>query len=733
MLQDENIGDFDSVQLLTNATKYETEQAIEQLFSSIQPDDLALVYFVGLGVRAQGGQLYLASADTRASKLATEAISSTYLRQTFAMYPSRVVLLLDCSHSGTFIDGSGSQLPDFEVEPESDLVVLASTTAKQQIAQTGLPAFTEAVRKGLASGEADIRRTGSISASDLWHYVVAELKTTAPQQTPTMSSNILDDLLIAKSPAPPNYDNQQQVPPPPPSWTATSQPSPPPPREHVDWVDDAPAETDLLHRQALAQVLATRLARASASPTHPAFLIHVDGPWGSGKSTLLKLLETELSADHLVVNFNAWRNARVQPPWWSLLTTIRDRVINDRSWVRRVWSATRETLARARRSGAPYFLAMAITAALMLTLYLTITPAWTTTALKATATTVTSVAAAIGVLWAVSKIASRRLLWNSARGAQQLEQSHTDPMGEVSDHFGWLIRHSRRPVVVFIDDLDRCDGPIVVEILEAIQTLARDQPAPGCAASFVIAADGAWLRRSYEDHYSTFEGAVDQPGQPLGYLFQEKLFQLSVPVPSISGSARANYLTTLLGGRPEDAPQLQETQAATSKRIEDSASEAEVLDALKGSPQQVRQNLAPQAAMKLAQPEVEAVTEHSLEKFAPLVQANPRGVKRFLNTYSILRTLRTLEGNIVPTDTLATWALLRSRWPQLADHLEHRPQDIGLVRGGPVRDLPRPLRSTATSAELQAFLRTGDVELTEAEIRACCGGSVAEISGDSPQ
>src|SRR5262249_50239185 len=57
------------------------------------------------------------------------------------------------------------------------------------------------------------------------------------------------------------------------------------------------------------------------------FLIHVDGPWGSGKSTLLDFLAGELGKQEddpwLVVRYDAWRQTRVGPPWWTLLVHLR--------------------------------------------------------------------------------------------------------------------------------------------------------------------------------------------------------------------------------------------------------------------------------------------------------------------------------------------------------------------------------------------------------------------------
>src|SRR5438128_2568573 len=91
----------------------------------------------------------------------------------------------------------------------------------------------------------------------------------------------------------------------------------------------------------------------------------------------------------------------------------------------------------------------------------------------------------------------------------------------------------------------------------------------------VVAADGAWIRHSYESAYQGFVDAVAEPGRPLGYLFLDKLFQLTVEVPSISPTAQEAYLRGLLNrsaGGPDD-PTLVAEAGKTRVRIEESKSE----------------------------------------------------------------------------------------------------------------------------------------------------------------
>jgi hypothetical protein len=426
-----------------------------------------------------------------------------------------------------------------------------------------------------------------------------------------------------------------------------------------------------------------------------------------------------------VVAFNAWRYAKVDPPWWALITCLRDQLIHTRPRWRRPWLRIRETVARIKRSGASYLLAMIVLVLLGIGAVMVLGPIpLAPKELGDYGKAVSTALAALAVLWSAGKVAARLLLWDSAKGARLFEQSHTNPMHEVTEHFAWLVEHSRKPVVLFIDDLDRCDEKFVVAILEAVQNLVRDAPAGTGriprAANFVVAADGAWLRRAYEKTYENFQGAVDEPGRPLGHLFLDKLFQLSVPMPAMGTQVQSGYFDTLLGIVPERKQELTDEVQEVRARVVSGRTEGEVLSALDSASPAARQAVVADAVTKMSAPEVSEATEHTLQKFAPLLLANPRGMKRFVNTYGVLRILRTMESNIVGTDALALWTIILIRWPLLAGHLERDPELIEALKAD--GEVPEPLKSLEPT--VRRFLTDAKIELTPALIRSCCGGQV---------
>ncbi|HEX6354563.1 P-loop NTPase fold protein [Actinophytocola sp.] len=344
---------------------------------------------------------------------------------------------------------------------------------------------------------------------------------------------------------------------------------------------------------------------------------------------------------------------------------------------------------------------------------------------------IASVVTAVGVLWTGARVAARVLLWDSASGARLFEQSGTNPMGRVAEHFDWVLRQSRRPVVLFVDDLDRCKHDYVVELLDAVQTLLRDAPgghrgrgSDSPAAYIVVSADGYWLRKSYTVAYREFDDDT-RPG-PLGYQFMDKLFQLTVPMPALSETAQREFLGGLLGvgGVPEVAEAVAEARDKVEAAVGDEGRVLAALDSI--ADPDVRSEVAVDAVRALAAPETQQRTEHALRKFAPLLGTNPRETKLFLNTYSMLRAVRTLEGNTPEAGHLALWSVLRVRWPAVADHLLHDPTAVrGIHEPLWCADhFPEPLRAAARSEELRRVVRDPvGGPLTEDAIRRCCGSS----------
>lgn len=178
-------------------------------------------------------------------------------------------------------------------------------------------------------------------------------------------------------------------------------------------------------------------------------------------------------------------------------------------------------------------------------------------------------------------------------------------------------------------------------------------------------------------------------------------------------------------------------EQAVRAGLRESTSEAEVIETLRSASPAVRGRVAGAAVEQLATPEVVAATEHSLQRFRPLLMPNPRSMKRFVNSYSALRDVRIMEGNLVQREPLALWTVLETRWPSLADHLRTAPDAIELLgkSADELQAVPSELRPLFTDPALRRLANFDHGgPLTPAVISACCGAEQPEhlLPGHTP-
>ncbi|MBC8289934.1 MAG: TIR domain-containing protein [Planctomycetes bacterium] len=452
-----------------------------------------------------------------------------------------------------------------------------------------------------------------------------------------------------------------------------------------------------------------------------AFLVHLHGPWGAGKTSLLNLLKDEMESDApaeqwISIDFNAWQHERVDTPWWSLMSEIRSQgTAAQEGWRKRWQTQWQHWFWLASGIISPLLLALGV----LLVSGLGVCAVWLFSAsmAKSASDTARIVSSLVGLgftFWGIARAFSNRVLPTTAMSARRYVEVSQDPLKPLVDRFDRLVRGFGRPVAVFIDDLDRCSALYVVELLQVVQNLFGQT-----AVVYVVAADRKWLWSSYEQVYSEFVEKIGQPGRPLGHLFMEKVFQLSVALPVLSPEFHERYWGSLIGGSEGDATETTQEQLKESRSAFDSLSEKEVLDRLGEKSSDADR----QAALeRLDEPEVRAESQHFLTGFAHLVSRNPREMKRLLNLYRFQRDFRVLAGQRIDREITVLWAIVELRWPLLADHLSKKPADIGIARGD--QECP----DAGISDDIAALLQDDSVKdvcsqakLDEDAIRKCIG------------
>lgn len=502
------------------------------------------------------------------------------------------------------------------------------------------------------------------------------------------------------------------------------------------WPDDPlkKPEEDQLGRAAFARFLSRRIA--AIPPDSGAYALHIYGPWGAGKSSLLNFLRADLTNGHtegaqwLVVEFNAWRNQRIDPPWWSLLDAVFRNTKGDLSWSNRI----REYWWRLSSGRSLYIfsvvvlmwvLALAlgwVQQAIILSPSLEDKPIYEVLSRVATAAgDVSKIIALIGTIWGGVIAANRSLLLGSAGAAATYQQRVRDPMNEIKKRFNTLIeRLGPRRVAVFIDDLDRCQSEYVVELLEGIQTLFREAP-----VVYVVAADRRWLNACYMKEYEKLDSQIHESGKSLGELFLEKAFRFSTPMPGIPPPLREQFWQYLLRVTPgEKGLGWEEAHRKAQEMVSQATGEGDLNSLVVSSADLSfveQQALREIVVEKLAAPDVLDRLEHTLKPYAELLDPNPRAMKRLVNAYSANRALAMLSRIDVERHQLVLWTILSARWPRLALFLEQRPQMTEKIGQQKPPDIDGDLKALFDDEDVVAVIQGGSLgEPLQAEtVRMC--------------
>ncbi len=241
-------------------------------------------------------------------------------------------------------------------------------------------------------------------------------------------------------------------------------------------------------------------------------------------------------------------------------------------------------------------------------------------------------------------------------------------MDLVHRHFNRLVKAVNRPILIVIDDLDRCRREYVVNLLEGIQTLFSNP-----RVMYILAADRNWLQACFEKSYEDFSDSVHEPGRRLGSLFLEKAVQLSVAVPRLTAESQKAYWEYLLN--PSERETADELLEQEREKFREADTQEKVFSIIREEePDPGRRRARQQAAVEqLGSVEVEKSTEHYLSPFASLQDPNPRAMKRLLNAFAVQRDLAVLAGldnlGVENWIQLVLWTIVSLRWPMVEEYL----------------------------------------------------------------
>src|SRR5262249_4200827 len=253
-----------------------------------------------------------------------------------------------------------------------------------------------------------------------------------------------------------------------------------------------------------------------------------------------------------------------------------------------------------------------------------------------------------------------------------------------------LVADKNSPLVIFIDDLDRCVPRKIAEVIEAVN-LPLSGDYPNCV--FVLGMEPAMVAAALEvanrdviEKLAQF--SLETTPSPLGWRFMEKIIQLPITIPPPTDRGVAFYLNSLTSGGPANAPQPHPTEEKVKKYQQIFREAKDLTDV-----DQLTEKLSTEAPIEDRLAIAEASNQRYIEKFSdrdPAVRQllelamapigrNPRQIKRYINVFRFYAALRRVLKNearaagvtaVFPTDAqLAKFIALTIQWPHALDCL----------------------------------------------------------------
>ncbi len=458
-------------------------------------------------------------------------------------------------------------------------------------------------------------------------------------------------------------------------------------REKIPFHLDQVVKEDKLGRKPIAKAFA-RLIKEDifTKELSHSFMVHLQGEWGSGKSSFMNFIEEELNqgkTQWIVINYNAWQNQHIEPPWWTLIDQVYrqskqslkrgDRFI---FWIRERWR--RAIWYKGWQKAMSLFLTLLLVLLLIRFAQPILTFATsgdlshndTGITLEVITKLIISLASMVGIIFSFSQFISAPLFVNTSRQAESFVKRATDPMTRIKDHFGRLVNNivskEKRELLIFIDDIDRCNREFIVELLEGIQTLFKEK-----RVLYIVAGDKQWITKSFANTYQEFSVEKEGGNDRLGELFLEKAFQLSFRMPEVSESAKWEFWNHIIGEKKEEqkqsfqelnAEKQQEVRQVISTSTEDIAS-SEFMNRMEQdfnlrsddvSDLVIEEKISDQEELK-----------HLLNDFHSYINTNPRAIIRLANNYSMIRSTLIAERKDISTRHVFRWLVIEDLIPKV--------------------------------------------------------------------
>lgn len=378
------------------------------------------------------------------------------------------------------------------------------------------------------------------------------------------------------------------------------------------WSDNE-TEEDLLGYQVHADLLKKIILNDAMLPIS----IGVFGNWGSGKSSLMLLLRQSLKEweesqqkEHkeiiLQVYFNSWQFESYDSTKLTMIESILEALDKDIKKRKDVFERADDFFERINFLKTGVFI--------LKKAYENLTPDW----LKKWLPTKDDLDKITG------KDKYNNLLEDVTKGnTSKFIATFRDLFEELVDDMGY------KAVIVYVDDLDRCDPKRIIGCLEAVKLFVNVKK-----TAFIIGADERIIEYAISQHYPIQMKKEDISSPFSDYL--EKLIQLPYKLPRLSDNEQETYITLLLCKNHLTDVYFNEVhQKYLEFRKTDKHSKYNIDDIKSNVPQDKRIDFH---AVEFRLPTVPLIKR--------FLNGNPRQLKRFLNTLYVRQELAEVAGFI---------------------------------------------------------------------------------------
>lgn len=392
---------------------------------------------------------------------------------------------------------------------------------------------------------------------------------------------------------------------------------------------DIETKSDYLNYTEVAEVVSEILLEPAMRPVS----VGIFGTWGTGKSSLLNFIEADLKqrakGDVVVIRFDAWLYQGFDDARAALMDVIARALCEEAKKDAGLLGLAKSLLARVNT---------------VRTLGLGIEVAAAAHGIPMFGAAARAVGAIGNYVAGTPDADDAKAVADGAKEVRGLIDPETkkSPPEEIDafrEEFGELLSKLRKAMVVFVDNLDRCLPTQTIHTLEALRLFLFME-----GSAFVVAADEDMVRHSVSQHFRDADTRHVKD-------YLDKLIQVPVRVPRLGVAEIRAYLFMLFasasGVDRKPVERLRE-RLETNLRLTWKEGPLSIQDALavlgdQGQDLRFSFDVADRMAVLLAN--------------APLVNGNPRIVKRMLNVVRLRSSIAERRGMPVNEQMVAKFAL----------------------------------------------------------------------------